>query len=94
MKDKTDIWYIIINPNAGKRRGSKDWHLIACLLGEAGIGFKSIYTGHKHHAIDLTRKAIARGWRKFVVVGGDGTMNEVVNGSPKQPEMIFYSKIN
>ncbi|MCD6200591.1 MAG: diacylglycerol kinase family lipid kinase [Bacteroidales bacterium] len=87
MTDKTDIWYIIINPNAGKRRGSKDWHLIARLLGEAGISFEPIFTEHKHHAIDLTRKAIARGWHKFVVVGGDGTMNEVVNGIMEQEDM-------
>ncbi len=87
MTDKTDIWYIIINPNAGKRRGSKDWLLIARLLGEAGIGFESIFTEHKHHAIDLTCNAIARGWRRFVVVGGDGTMNEVVNGILQQEEV-------
>ena len=28
----------------------------------------------------MALEAIAQGFRKFIVVGGDGTMNEVVNG--------------
>ncbi len=84
MPDKTDHWYIIINPNAGKRRGAKDWHSISQLLTGADIRFELVFTKHPHHAIFLTKEAIAAGWRKFVVVGGDGTMNEVVNGILEQ----------
>ena len=84
IRDKTGHWYIIINPNAGKRKGAKDWHLISQLLTGAGIRFESVFTTHPHHAISLTKEAIASGWKKFVVVGGDGTMNEVVNGILEQ----------
>lgn len=66
-------WYIIINPNAGKKKGRKDWNKIAFLLDKAAIKYEPVFTTHMHHAIELTRNAIVFGWRNFIVVGGDGT---------------------
>ncbi|MBW6491368.1 MAG: diacylglycerol kinase family lipid kinase [Lentimicrobium sp.] len=73
-------WFVIVNPNAGRRKGEKDWLEIAALLNEAGIGFTNIFTEHPNHAVKLARKYIEAGFRKIIVVGGDGTLNEVVNG--------------
>ncbi len=69
-----------MNPNSGSRKGLKDWGLISKLLVEYGIEFDNIFTEHKNHAIELGRKAVIDGYRKIIVVGGDGTMNEVING--------------
>jgi YegS/Rv2252/BmrU family lipid kinase len=73
-------WFVIVNPNAGKRKGEKDWLEIATLLTEAGIEFVNVFTEHRGHAVKLTRKYIENGHRNIIVVGGDGTLNEVVNG--------------
>lgn len=73
-------WFVIVNPNAGKRKGQHDWLTIARLLGEAGIDFINIFTEHRDHAMLLARKYIEKGFRNIIVVGGDGTLNEVVNG--------------
>lgn len=73
-------WFVIVNPNAGKRKGEKDWLEIAALLTEAGIQFVNVFTEHRGHAVLLTRKYIENGYRNIIVVGGDGTLNEVVNG--------------
>lgn len=73
-------WFVIVNPNAGKRKGEKDWIEIAALLTEAGIKFVTVFTEHRGHAVLLTRKYIENGYRNIIVVGGDGTLNEVVNG--------------
>lgn len=73
-------WFVIVNPNAGKRKGQHDWLTIARLLGEAGIEFINIFTEHRDHAMLLARKYIEKGFRNIIVVGGDGTLNEVVNG--------------
>lgn len=73
-------WFIIVNPNAGKRKGEKDWLEIAALLTAAGIRFVNVFTEHRGHAVMLTRKYIENGYRNIIVVGGDGTLNEVVNG--------------
>ena len=73
-------WFVIVNPNAGKRKGEKDWLEIAAQITAAGIDFINIFTEHKNHAVVLTRKYIENGFRNIIVVGGDGTLNEVVNG--------------
>jgi YegS/Rv2252/BmrU family lipid kinase len=73
-------WFVIVNPNAGKRKGEKDWLEIAAQLTSANIEFVSVFTEHRGHAVVLTRKYIENGYRNIIVVGGDGTLNEVVNG--------------
>jgi len=73
-------WFVIVNPNAGKRKGQHDWLTIARLLGDAGIEFINIFTEHRDHAMQLAKKYIEKGFRNIIVVGGDGTLNEVVNG--------------
>lgn len=73
-------WFVIVNPNAGKRKGEKDWLEIAAQLTVAGIVYDSVFTEHRGHAVDLTRKYVENGYRNIIVVGGDGTLNEVVNG--------------
>lgn len=78
--DLSGEWFVIVNPNAGRRKGEKDWLEIAALLNEAGIRFTNVFTEHPNHAVKLARKYIENGYRKIIVVGGDGTLNEVVNG--------------
>jgi len=73
-------WLIIVNPNAGRKKGKKDWKKISSLLTQTGIAFKSVFTKNVNHAIHLSIKYIEKGFIKIIVVGGDGTFNEVVNG--------------
>jgi len=73
-------WMVIVNPNAGNGKGKKDWNKISDLLKKAGLFFNVEFTERKGHAINLTLDAIASGYRKIITVGGDGTLNEVVNG--------------
>ena len=73
-------WLILVNPNAGNGKGYKDWEIIKALLTNHGFVFQSHFTRARHHAIQLTIEGIEQDFRKIIVVGGDGTMNEVVNG--------------
>ena len=73
-------WLVIVNPNAGTKKGQKDWEKIAKRISKENIPHSTIFTTKKGHAIELTREKIKSGYRKFLVVGGDGTLNEVVNG--------------
>jgi YegS/Rv2252/BmrU family lipid kinase len=73
-------WLVIVNPNAGNGRGKKDWEKIFTLLRKLDISLEVKFTEKKGHAIDLTLNAISEGFRKIITVGGDGTLNEVVNG--------------
>jgi len=71
---------VIVNPNAGKGKGKKDWEKISGLLKKEGFSFEPVFTKQRHHAIELSRENIEKGYRKIIVVGGDGTLNEVLNG--------------
>jgi YegS/Rv2252/BmrU family lipid kinase len=73
-------WLIIVNPNAGNGKGKKDWEKISILLNKKALSFDVKFTERKGHAIHFTIEGIAAGYRKIITVGGDGTLNEVVNG--------------
>lgn len=77
---KNDRWLVVVNPNAGSRKGEKDWPRISRLLNDQSFDYEAVFTRNRKHAIDLTAGAIEEGFRKVLVVGGDGTLNEVVNG--------------
>ncbi|MBA7573602.1 putative lipid kinase YtlR [subsurface metagenome] len=79
-KRKDYSWLIIVNPNAGLGRGKKDWDCIDSLLKKHKISYQTEFTKARKHAIELTARGIRQGFRNIVAVGGDGTMNEVVNG--------------
>jgi YegS/Rv2252/BmrU family lipid kinase len=82
MNQNNDLnkWLVIVNPNAGNGKGKKDWDKISALLKKEDLLFTARFTEKKGHAIDITREAISAGFRKIATVGGDGTLNEVVNG--------------
>lgn len=73
-------WMVIVNPKAGMGYGLRDWPLISNQLNKCGVEFTCVFTEKKYHAVELTVKAINDGYRKIVAVGGDGTVNEIVNG--------------
>src|SRR5512133_2376526 len=87
MNQNTDQkeWLVIVNPNAGNGKGEKDWNKIAEFLEKENVSYTVKFTERKGHAIQITLGAISEGYRKFITVGGDGTLNEVVNG-------VFTSK--
>ena len=83
MDHKT--WMIIINPSAGGGRTALLWPRISNFFIKAGLQFECVFTTHKFHAVSLTVEAIHDGARNITVIGGDGTIHEVMNG-------IFFQK--
>lgn len=73
-------WLVVVNPNAGIGKVSKDWGKISRLLDSYGFNYQAVFTEQPLHAIDLVTENVQAGFRKIIAVGGDGTMNEVVNG--------------
>ena len=79
MED-TSKWFAIVNPVAGSGKGLDDWPLISKLLPDNNIMPDYVFTERKYHAIELAVEAVNKGYRKIIVVGGDGTIHEVING--------------
>ncbi len=80
-------YFVIINPNSGRQKGTRDWETIKSLLQQNDLDFDFAFTQYRTHAIDLSLNAVLNGYRKFIVISGDGTMNEVVNGIFLQREV-------
>jgi diacylglycerol kinase (ATP) len=68
--------WVIINPNAGSVEGMAE--LKAALAHLPGTEIRA--TEHEGHAEELARQAVNEGIDLVVAAGGDGTLNEVVNG--------------
>lgn len=70
---------LIVNPAAGVLRGEVIDRLRAA-LDDAGMTYDMADSGGRGDATRIARAAVADGRRLLVAVGGDGTVNEVVNG--------------
>jgi len=74
-------WLVVVNPNAGRRKGLIDWEEISGYLREYELDFTPVFTERPRHATEIVIEYVERDkFRKIIIVGGDGTMNEVVNG--------------
>ncbi len=81
-------WIAIVNMAAGGGKTKKDWPYIAQLLVREGIPFEPFFTDRRLHASIIARNKIREGYSKIIVVGGDGTMNEVINGVFAQKRLL------
>ena len=86
--NKNNRWLAIVNLLSGSGKCGRDWENIAKMLYSNGIDFDTVFTGHRFHAIELTKRAIVEdGYRNLIAIGGDGTIHEVANGILLQQEI-------
>jgi diacylglycerol kinase (ATP) len=74
--------FLIANPRAGRGRrgGLRRVERFRELLARRGVGAEVAYTSGPADATRLAREAAAAGFRGVVVSGGDGTINEALQG--------------
>ena len=82
----SEHWAIIINPKSGKKNFRRQQKYLFLTLKHAGIEFDYRLTRFAGHASKIARYFVEKGYRNIMVLGGDGTMSEVING-------IFSSNI-
>jgi YegS/Rv2252/BmrU family lipid kinase len=70
---------VIVNPRSQGGRLGKRWPEIADTIGRA-FPFDEAITKAQGDATRLTAEALRAGAERIVAIGGDGTINEVVNG--------------
>lgn len=77
---RSEKWLAVVNVFAASKKAGSVWKKAAACLEDAGVSYKAEFTGGKYNATELSRKAAERGYRKFIAVGGDGTIHDVLNG--------------
>ena len=71
---------VIVNPQAGNGRTEKIWPNIESALEKSIGSFEVLQTTCRGDAKDLSRRILAVDTVRIVAVGGDGHLNEVLNG--------------
>jgi len=71
---------VIVNPMAAYGAVGREWPELRSLLRQQEVAFRDVFTEAPGHATELAREALHEGYSTVVAVGGDGTVNEVVNG--------------
>ena len=77
MKTKT---LIVVKPISGVGRQKRIEELLKQNLNQDLFDYQVRYTEHIHHGTELAREAADHGYDCVVAVGGDGSVNDVVNG--------------
>lgn len=78
----------VVNPASAAGRTGRDWVATTQILKAAGLEFDSAMTSGPEDATAIARRAVKESRPVVVAVGGDGTLNEVVNGFFENGEPI------
>lgn len=71
---------IIVNPISGRGAGGAAIAQLTSLLEQKQLDFDLEQTKRPWHAAEIARQAAAQDYQIVTAVGGDGTINEVING--------------
>jgi diacylglycerol kinase family enzyme len=78
------MYYYVVNPAAGHGQARNLQDKVRARLDELGIRGEWAKTTGPGEATKMTRAAIAAGHTTVVAVGGDDTVNEVINGIDRE----------
>lgn len=71
---------VIINTKAGKKAYLRQRYYLFDLLKEKNIPYTYHITQYAAHATELAKSLVEQGYERLLVLGGDGTLSEVING--------------
>ncbi len=83
------MYYYIVNPAAGGSRIDKIQDRLKSRLKDLGIMGEFVKSTGPEDVAKLARMAIERGYKTIVAVGGDGTINEVLNELINHPKVVM-----
>lgn len=76
----TDKWFVIVNPASGFGKVKRAWREIYQELNKQELQFEFEFTTPESKGESLVHKALNKGYRKLICVGGDGHLHDIING--------------
>ena len=80
MAVEPNRWGIIYNPKAGSRKAQKRWAKIREYMDSQNVKYDYVQSEGFGSVERLARTLANNGYKTIVVVGGDGAINDAVNG--------------
>jgi YegS/Rv2252/BmrU family lipid kinase len=80
--------FLVVNPRSANSQTGKRWAELSAQVNRSIGEFGHDFTAGAMDAARIARKAIDDGYDCIVAVGGDGTINEVVNGFFREGKAI------
>lgn len=74
---------VIANPTANHGNSARSIPIIEQMLKDLRVDFELVQTEYPQHAIQLAEVSASEGFNAVVAIGGDGTVNEILNGLMK-----------
>lgn len=76
------MYYFIINPKSRSGKGIYVWHTVRAELDKQQISYDYFITKYARHATEIVKELCETkpGIKNIVVIGGDGSINEAING--------------
>jgi len=72
---------VILNPYSNRWNAQQRWPEAEAALRDAGVDFDLSVSEHADHIVDLAADAVQKGFSTIIVAGGEGAIDEVVNGA-------------
>lgn len=85
------MYHFIVNPHSKTGHAKELWQELAKILRDHDIFYQVYFTKGPGHAKHITQKICEenKGRIDLVIVGGDGTANEVINGITNYPDVVL-----
>ncbi len=84
---------IILNPYANRWQAQGKVTTIKTALSDSGLAYDLAVTQKPDEGIEIAATAVSEGYDAIIAAGGDGTINEVINGilqaTPSGPSLPF-----
>lgn len=75
------MYYFIVNPSSRSGHGKTVWKTVEQVLKQEQAEYQAFFTSHRYHATQLAAEITSKDEKiTLVALGGDGTVDEVING--------------
>jgi YegS/Rv2252/BmrU family lipid kinase len=85
------MYYFIINPKSRSGKGINVWHKVRAELDKQQIPYDYFITKYAGHSTEIVKELCETkpGIKNIVIIGGDGSVNEAINGITTFEDVIL-----